>query len=341
MSTADDNARQRIRFFLRVIGEVKQAQADAQSRARRYYLTGLLLLFAAAMLWSLNGALIKLIYRDGAGPHPVVIAFYRSLFAGLILLPLAKGKFRSLKAEAGSPSHFGINPAATCCVVFFTLMTVSFVVANTKTEAANAIILQYTSTFWVFGLSPWLLKESPRSSDKWILALAIVGIGTIFLGNAATDLVGLVIALGSGLFFALLTLMIRRMRHADSAAVTVFNNLGSALLILPLLFWFGGFSVTPREGVLLVVMGVVQFGVPYYLFSLGLVRVPAYQAALIITIEPVLNPVWTYLAVGEQVPVWTAVGGGIILLALVIFVWRARRGTSPLADNVERREPDC
>ena len=91
---------------------------------------------------------------------------------------------------------------------------------------------------------------------------------------------------------------------------------------------------------MLVVMGIVQFGVPYYLYSLGLMRVPAYQAALIITIEPVLNPAWTYLAVGEKVPVWTAVGGSIILLALVIFVWRARRGTSTLADNVERREPD-
>lgn len=306
---------------------MKQVLTDMQSRARRYYLTGLLLLFAAATLWSLNGALIKLVYRDGAGPHPVVIAFYRSFFAGLVLLPLAKGKFRSLRSTAGSRSHFGINPAATCCVVFFTLMTVSFVVANTKTEAANAIILQYTSTFWVFGLSPWFLKESPRSSDKRILALAIVGIGIIFLGNAATDLVGLVIALGSGLFFALLTLMIRRMRHADSAAVTVFNNLGSALLIFPFLFWFGGLSVSPREGVLLVIMGIVQFGIPYYLYSLGLVRVPAYQAALIITIEPVLVPLWTFLAVGEQVPVWTAVGGSFILVALVIFVWRARRGT--------------
>ena len=319
---------------------MKQVLTDTHRRTRRYYLTGLSFLFVAATLWSLNGALIKLIYRDGAGPHPVVIAFYRSFFAGLVLLPLAKGKFRSLKAATGSPSHFGINPAATCCGIFFTFMAVSFVVANTKTDAANAIILQYTSTFWVFGLSPWLLKETPRSSDRWILALAIVGIGTIFLGNAATDLVALVIALGSGLFFALLTMMIRRMRHADSAAVKVFNNLGSALLILPFLFWFGGLSVTPRDGVLLVVMGVVQFGVPYYLFSLGLVRVPAYQAALIITIEPVLVPLWTYLAVGEKVPVWTAVGGSIILLALVIFVWRARRGTSTLADNVERREPD-
>ena len=90
----------------------------------------------------------------------------------------------------------------------------------------------------------------------------------------------------------------------------------------------------------MVVMGIVQFGIPYYLYSLGLVRVPAYQAALIITIEPVLVPLWTYFAVGEVVPRWTAVGGSFILLALVIFVWRARRGTSALANNVERRKPD-
>ena len=71
-------------------------------------------------------------------------------------------------------------------------------------------------------------------------------------------------------------------------------------------------------------MGVVQFGIPYYLFTLGLARVPAYQASLITLLEPILVPIWTYVAVGETVPATTAVGGGVILLALVIFVLMAR-----------------
>ena len=231
---------------------------DNDEKSRQHaYLVGIILLFVTAALWSLNGALIKLTYQGGEGPHAVTIAFYRSFFAGLFLLPIARGKYHTLcrnrhaAAKAGEPSaniappHVrhspltvwhrvaSIRPAGIACVIFFALMTVFFVLANTKTEAANVIILQYTSTFWVFGLSPWLLRERPRLGDLWILALAMIGIAIIFAGNMATDLVGLVIALASGLFYALLTIMIRQMRDSDSAAVTVLNNLGSALLLLP------------------------------------------------------------------------------------------------------------
>ncbi len=298
------------------------------------YLCGVLLLLLAALLWSLNGALIKLINAEGAGPNAVTIAFSRSLVAGLFLLPLARGKLHTLRHPSGSREWLGLRPAAVCCTVFFALMSVAFVVANTQTEAANAIILQYTSTFWVFGLSPWLLKERPRRRDSWILMLAVAGIAIIFLGNADTDLFGLVVGLGAGVFFALLTIMIRRLRDADSAAVVVLNNLGSAALILPLVVIMGAGPMSTRSVVLLAIMGVVQFGLPYYFYSRGLVRVPAYQAALITMAEPILVPVWTYLAVGERVPVSTLSGGSVILLALALFVWTAGRGGG--APDVER-----
>lgn len=321
---------------------------------------GILLLLGAACLWSLNGALIKLISMSGAGPGPVTIAFYRSLFAGLVLIPVARGRYASLLAKdgksgtnksagsatpTGRPASTGIGevsaaegamagvssirpeksgmlrlkPAACWCVVAFTLMTVCFVAANTMTKAANAIILQYTSTFWVFGLSPWLLKERPGAADLRVLLLAFAGIVVIFLGDAATDLWGLVVALASGLFFGLLTLSIRQLRDSDSAALTVLNNLGSALLILPFVLIQGSLAVSQRSFVLLVIMGVVQFGLPYYLYSLGLQRVRAYHAAFITMAEPMLVPVWTYLAVGERVPVTTVIGGMVILAALFIF----------------------
>jgi drug/metabolite transporter (DMT)-like permease len=108
--------------------------------------------------------------------------------------------------------------------------------------------------------------------------------------------------------------------------VTVLNNLGSALLILPIAVGVGGLALSGRSLVLLVIMGVVQFGIPYYLYTVGLVRVPAYQAAFITMAEPVLVPVWTYLAVGESVPFTTKIGGGIILVALALFIMSARRG---------------
>lgn len=310
---------------------------------RRKLFVGIAMLLGAACLWSLNGALIKLTFDNGQGPPAVTIAFYRSLFAGLFLWPLARGKFHTLsnvgtsKREHARPQRF-LRPAAIACVVFFTLMTVCFVLANTKTEAANVIVLQYTSTFWVFGLSPWLLKEKPRSRDLWLLAVAMVGIAIIFVGNAETDLPGLLIALASGACFGLLTLMIRWMRDSDASAISVLNNLGSAALLIPVVLIFGRFDLSTRSLGLLVFMGVVQFGLPYYLYTLGLARVAAYQAALITLLEVILNPVWTFLAIGEKPPPTTMIGGGVILVALVIFLLLAAKRPSNRSFRITRQE---
>lgn len=291
----------------------------------RSYVWGVVFLLLASLFWSLNGALIKLIHEGGRGPDAVAIAFYRSLFAGLFLLPFARGRWRSLGGSKDNRPRRTIRPTAVWCVVFFTLMTTCFVIANTKTEAANVIILQYTSTFWIFALSPWLLRERARRGDLWILGLAMVGIAIIFAGNSSTDFVGLAVALASGLFFGLLTMMIRRLRDSDSAAVTVLNNLGSAVLLFPLVWGMGALFLSSRALILLILMGIVQFGIPYYLYTLGLARVPAYQASLITMLEPVLVPVWTYMAVGEGVGATTLIGGAVILAALTLFVLTARR----------------
>ena len=228
--------------------------ADPQStiRSRPSFLAGIALLVLAAVLWSLNGALIKLVYDEGRGPHGVTIAFYRSLFAGLFLLPLARGRFHTLRHFGRRETRWPIRPAAISCIVFFTLMTVCFVVANTKTEAANAIILQYTSTFWVFALSPWLLKERAGRGDLWILSLAMAGIAVIFAGRAATNLAGLVIALAAGLFYGLETMMIRRLRDCDSAALIVVCQLGSVLLLLPAALLVGTAVASHSTWVLLI-----------------------------------------------------------------------------------------
>ncbi|MGH7828822.1 MAG: EamA family transporter, partial [Candidatus Binatia bacterium] len=62
----------------------------------------------------------------------------------------------------------------------------------------------------------------------------------------------------------------------------------------------------------------VQLGIPYFLFSKGLERVSLQEASLIVLIEPVLNPIWVALVVGEVPGVATLAGGGIILLSLLL-----------------------
>jgi len=323
-------------------------------------------MFLAALLWSLNGALIKILNAEGQGLHGVTIACCRSIFAGLFLIPLAWGRFGTLWdgrlkiADCPEPPRLrgadprGMNAAArgnrqsrisngrrlrpgvVSSIVAFALMTTSFVVAITMTSAANAIILQYTSTLWVFFLSPWIVGERAPKEDFKFVGLALAGIAVIFAGGAGSDLPGLLVSLSAGFFYGLLVLLLRKIRDCDAAAVTVVNNLGTALLLLPFALWLSGERMSLRSLLILVLMGAFQLGLPYYFFSKGLARVPAHQAALITMIEPVLVPIWAYLAVGDQPSIWTVAGGGVILAALGLFIFaRGRRARA--SSNVEWR----
>jgi drug/metabolite transporter (DMT)-like permease len=77
-----------------------------------------------------------------------------------------------------------------------------------------------------------------------------------------------------------------------------------------------------NQAMILAVMGAVQLGAPYYLFSKGLQTVSLPEASLIALIEPVLNPLWVALIIGELPSTATVWGGALILFGLgVRYVW--------------------
>jgi drug/metabolite transporter (DMT)-like permease len=139
---------------------------------------------------------------------------------------------------------------------------------------------------------------------------------------------------GSGVMFGLFQLWLRRMRYADPVAVTAVNNIGVSVLAALALGlgtgWFGGhaseLTLLPRAlageralwpvAGLFALMGVVQFAVPYVLFTSGLRHVPAVEGGLLALVEPVLNPLWVALVIHERPSPTTLVGGVLILGAL-------------------------
>lgn len=282
----------------------------------------LALVFCAA-LWSLNGPLIKLL--DQAHVSGWTIACYRSLLGGLVFLPLALRRAPTLRRV---PWRW---PLAT--VVIFTVMTASFVIANTRTAAANAIILQYTSAIWVFLLAPLLLREHIAWRDGAVLLMAMAGVVIIFVGNLNTDVTGLLIGLLSGLGYGALTVALRALRAVDALVVTALNAIGSGVLLLLPVAWWGQFAVTPPQAALLIVLALVQFTGPYLLFAWALQRIEAHRAALIVLLETIINPVLTYLFVGEVPGPATFIGGPLICLSVAAWLvqgWRVARRLPPV-----------
>lgn len=262
------------------------------------------LIFSAAFLWSLAGVFIKFL-----DVPPLTIVFYRSLFAGLVFTPFLR--------RNGLP----INGPILVSALTYTAAISAFVAANKLTTAANAIVLQYTAPIFVFLFSGLVLKEKIAKLNGFALAVSMIGVGIISLDSVGQpDMAGVLLALLSGLLFAAYMINLRRTSEINPVYLTWINNLVCALLLLFVVksqLW-----LTATHLWILIVMGAVQLGMPYFLFSKGLHAVSLQEASLIALIEPVLNPLWVAFVVGEIPSKATVAGGGMILLGLgVRYVW--------------------
>src|SRR5712692_3354713 len=259
---------------------------------------GRLFILVSALLWSLAGVFIKSLEL-----HPLTIVFYISLFASLFCFLLVKKKSRT------------VNIPLLISVLSYTAAISSFVSANKLTTAANAIVLQYTAPIFVFIFARLLFREAISKLNLATLLAGTVGVGIIFAGSAGQpDIRGVGVAILSGLFFSIYMTNLRFLKQVDPAYLTLANNLACCVVLLP---WVQSHLILSlRETLTLGVMGVVQLGTPYFLFSKGLGKISLQEASLIVLIEPVLNPVWVALAFGEIPSRATLIGGGVILLSL-------------------------
>ena len=268
--------------------------------AKRDLDRGRLLICLAALLWSLAGVFIKLL-----DVHPLTIVFYRSFFASLVFVPFLKS------------SEFRFNGLIIVSVISYTAAITAFVSANKLTTAANAIDLQYRAPVMVYRLSRLVLGEKISTPNALALAVSMAGVGFISVDNAGEpEMSGVVLALLSGVLFAIYMVNLEQIKEVSSTYLTWLNNLACALLVLP--FVKAPLALATDQLLIVAIMGAVQLGVPYFLFSKGLRTIPLQEAALIALIEPVLNPIWVALTVGEIPSFATAAGGAMILSALTV-----------------------
>ncbi len=259
-----------------------------------------LLLLAAAALWSTAGAVIKLSALDAWQ-----LAGGRALVAGLFLAVAVRASRR--------PPSLRLLAVA----VAYACTTVLFVLANKLTTAANAIFLQDTAPLWVLLLSPWVLGERPTRGEWLSIPVFGAGLALFFLDKLSPgQLAGNLVALVAGVSFAASILGLRRL-GPDGPAALVWGNLIAAAVTLPL--WPLGPSAGVADLGAVAFLGVFQLGLAYLCFSLGLRGTPAVEASLLVLLEPVLNPVWTFVFAGERPGPWALAGGAVILLATT---WR-------------------
>jgi drug/metabolite transporter, DME family len=272
-------------------------------------------LVLAALCFSTAGAAIKWCAFGAAQ-----IAAMRALVAMLAILVLIPESRRPWSWRVGL---VGVGYAAAGLL---------FVFANKLTTAANTVFLQATNPLFVVVLAPWLLKERVRQADLAFMGVLVVGLALLFVGGhrqfatAPDPVLGNALAAGSAVAWAFTVTGYRWLArqgsagHGPIAAAAACGNLFVFLACLP-----GALPLAagrPADWLIVIYLGVFQLGLAYVFLSRAITRVPALEASLFLLVEPVLSPVWAWLAHGETPGPLAAIGGALILVATALKSWR-------------------
>ena len=264
---------------------------------------------SAAVLFSTGGAAIKV----AAFTAPQVAALRSGIAAIALLLVFRRRLTWSLAALL-----IGVVYAATLTL---------FVVSTKLTTAANAIFLQSTASLYILALAPRVLHEPIHRRDLVFMVAIAVGLVCCFLGQpvatatAPDPVTGNVIGVICSVTWALTLLSLRwAERHEEQRGIgvsaVISGNLLAAVVSLP--FALPLPQASAGEWATIVYLGVFQIGLAYVFLTTAMRHLPALEVSLLLLLEPVLNPTWTWLVRGERPGPWTIVGGAVIVLATAL-----------------------
>ena len=271
-------------------------------------LPGPLLVFLGACSLSFGGLIVK----SFEGSTLWQILFWRSLFFSLTVLAFLiityKKKIFTSFYESGLPGFFGgiILSFGFCGYVFATYNTT---VANT-----NFIISLQILFLAVFGY--FFLKEKISAITLTSIILAMSGV-LLMVGNSLTpgELSGNLAAFTMPITFAVLIIIVRKFPTVDMVPAQFVAGLCSCLIGFLL---STKIMISPHDIFLGFVAGCFQVGLGFIFITTGARTTPSAMVGIIMLSESVLGPLWAFLFASERVPLFTIIGGGIILFAVLL-----------------------
>ncbi len=272
------------------------------------------LLVACFTLVGLSGTLAAWVDAPGS-----VLLFLRYAIAA-VLLGLVFGVRRPLQALRRRDLWprllpMGLLDGGSLLAYFYAIRV---------TGVAVATFLFFTQPVWVALLAPRLLKAPTERLVYVALGVSLVGLGVILApgfvaGEATLSAAGIAVGLLGGALYALFQLLVKHLtvELASSTIVTLECAL-DAVVILPLALWqftVAGVVLTGQDWVASVILGVLCTAVAYTFWVEGVGRVPVQRSSILGFLTPVMAPLFAWAALGQEITVWTAVGGALILAA--------------------------
>jgi drug/metabolite transporter, DME family len=275
------------------------------------YGTGIVYVLLATLGWSLSGVFVRFL-PDLSGFQ---INCWRGFWMAVAMLVYLVARY-----GAGAIDRFRAVPwpAMVAAAGFFALGSTLYVTSLTLVATAVISVIGASSPIFTGLFSPWVTGERVRAA-AWAAAfiafigVAIIGWNEITGGSVAGILVCLLVPMS----FAGQTVTLRRYRDIDMMPAICIGGFASFSILGA---FGGGFEIPIRDMLILAAMGPLQLTIPLIFYGLGAKSVPAITLSIVVMLDVVLNPLWSYIGAGETPDTASWIGGGFVVIAVVIGV---------------------
>lgn len=263
---------------------------------------GRLYTLGAALLWGLAGVCVKSI----SWSSPSLMSF-RSLIS-LIMLLLIK---RSFKITFSKENILGGISTALTGVIYMQAIKL--------TTAGAAIVLQYIAPILVFLYAVIFQHRKAKVYEVILTFLVFAGITFCFADSLdPTKVLGNILGIVSGFTFAA-QIIFMASEKADSDDVIVIANIISFVCFLPFMFFDKGLTFSSQNIFWVLILSIFQYGLANIFFSRGIRLIDKVESTIILTIEPIFNPIPVAIICGEMMGAKAIIGSVIVILCVTLY----------------------
>lgn len=275
---------------------------------------GRIYIISCALLWGLAGVCVKSISWSSTS-----LICARSVIA-IIVLGIYR---RSFKLSFNKRTLYGS--------IMMSITGILYLAAIKLTTAASAIVLQYTAPIFVFIYSIIFNSRKTNIKEISIIILVFLGCFLSFAGDLdPTKTLGNILAILSGISFAeqIIIFSDKSVKQFDGLYL---SNIISFVVCLPFLFKDTNLSFTPNVIFWVLVLSIFQYGIANILYALGCQLIDKVECSLLLTIEPIFNPIPVLLINGETMGFLSFVGFIFVILGITLYTLTQNKTTNKLS----------
>ena len=283
------------------------------------------LMFVAAMLiFGSNGVFASMLEMSGAQ-----LVLLRTLIGGAVLLIIILISRSRTPKEVLLREKWRLLFAGVCLGANWALLFEAYNLMN----VSLATLTYYTAPVLVLVLAPLVLKERQNGLAYLGMAVVIVGmllvVGTDF-GEGGVSATGLIVGLGSAVFYAMLMLVNKQITGVSGLNLTFIEIVIAAVILLPyVLATSGGVPLpTDARGIFaLLFLCTVNTGFACWLYFSSMNRLPAKAVALMGYFDPVSALIFSAVFLAERLSGVQLAGAVLVLAGALVGQFRPRRFT--------------